>query len=70
MENFYIFVTNKPEGMFHIKFQKNMLLVNEHIDTHLNEYSLLVVQFVGSKSYNQFTARNMNYFKCLRLLLS
>jgi len=63
-------VTDTAEGMFHIKFKKSVLLVNEHIDIHLNEYSLLKVQFVGSKSYNQFIARNMDYVKCLRLLLS
>jgi hypothetical protein len=63
-------VTDTAERMFHIKFKKSVLFVNEHINTHLNDYSLLNVEFVGSKSYNQFIARNMDYVKCLRHLLS
>jgi len=47
-----------------------MLRVTENIDTHLNECSLLIVQFVGSKPYKQFIARNMDYAKCPRLLVS
>jgi len=42
LENFYILMIYTPPGMFHIKFKESVLLVNENIDTHLNEYSLLV----------------------------
>jgi len=63
-------VFDTPSGMLHIKFEKNMLRVTENIDAYLNEYTLLIVQFVGSKPYNQFIARNMDYVKCPRLLLS
>ena len=58
-----------PSGMLQIKFEKIVLRVIESFDTYLNEYSLLIVQFFGSKPYNQFIARNMDYFKCPRLLL-
>lgn len=70
LENFLICVFDTPKGMLHIKFKESVLRVIENIDTHLNKYSLLIVQFVRSKPYNQFIARNMDSVKCPRLLPS